>query len=405
MKIEKKILTTLANADGTIFDGRYWRASPRGTLAHRRGGEKMKTGKTLIKVSALAAMAILVAVAFVGLPTTAGGCTCEKKLCDKIDLVAGQDIDVGIVHIWFTEGTIHIAYEITEDGWWITATHLSLVVKTPDENGYCDCKADFPVTKKGSPIPGHFAFYTADNHDKTITYAIDFDSDLLIGGDFAFGKCLCIAAHAVVVKEEGGYVVDTQTGWGEGPRFTDKDWAMYYCFIPIKKDPVLPEGKIQYYMKNPGTNCYWDTWIVSDTEGTNVPDDRLDGWCIETTQTIGGGSASSPINGYLSVYTGKGYHQINYLYNMIDHSTYSWEAFQVAIWYFCEDLLPEDADTGTHPINGIVVTNDIRADAWEIINEAKEHGDWLPTCEHNLVAVHITPCPDSNQDTIFFVDP
>jgi hypothetical protein len=100
-----------------------------------------------------------------------------------IDLIAGQNLDVGDMKVWNDGDTLYVKYEITEDGWEITETHLA-VAESLD---------DIPQ-KNGNPAPGQFAYKT--DHDPAVTeytYELDLDWD--------FDTELYIAAHAVVQKE------------------------------------------------------------------------------------------------------------------------------------------------------------------------------------------------------------
>ena len=338
--------------------------------------------KPLIKLSALAAMAILVAVAFVGLPTTADD-ICHKGSSYETRLMAGQTIEVGTVTVWIDSDSLHVEYEITAEGWYITETHLALAVV----DVCTDCPGDIPTTKSGNPKNGQFAFSEDDG-----IYDIAFDDSGIIDGPFEIGDCLCIAAHAVVEKRVGGVVVDEQTGWGEGPGFSGKNWAMYFCWEP--KYPIIPTGSIGYTIYNPGTNTdsYWDTKITSGASG-NVPGNAwLHGWCVETGQTIGEGSHT----GTMSIPTGTNWNIVNWILNNKD--SYSWESIQAAIWWF---VLGKTPALGGY-VSGIYMHQDDLDDANELIDAAEHHGDY-----HGGVwwAVMITCSTANQQEIIVEIDP
>ena len=378
----------MVNPHGTIFDGRYWNVSPRGTLAHRRGGESMKNTKTMMKMSALAAMAILVAVAFVGLPVSATDCTETAYI--EFPLLAGQDIEVGTVSAWCDAENIHVVFEITDTDWTITDSHVSIVAV----DDCADCVNYFPHTKPGNPKIGQFAYTMDDFTDNN--YVIPFTDSGILGDDddgFEFGECLCIAAHAVVETGTGDSV-QTQTGWAGDHEFPGSSWALYFCFEP-KKFMVLPSDCIDYTIYNPGENhpCYWDTMVTDGASGTNVPEDTwLYGWCVEIGQTIGEGSHC----GHMTLFTGNNWQIVNWIINNKD--SYSWESIQAAIWWF---VLGKTPALGGY-VSGIYMHQADLDGANALIDIAEHHGDY---CGGTWWAVLITCCTANQQEIIVEIDP
>lgn len=98
--------------------------------------------------------------------------------CQKSEaiLLAGQHTEVGKVTVTESGGNYIITYEITNDEWCITETHLS-VVNSPE---------DFPMTNSGNPKNGHFEYSDDFECEKTVTYEVPIE------------KGPYIAAHAVV---------------------------------------------------------------------------------------------------------------------------------------------------------------------------------------------------------------
>jgi len=366
--------------------------------------------KPLIKLSALAAMAILVAVAFVGLPTTAGDGSCDWAYEVTWTLKAGQTIEVGTVTAYVENGDIHVDYAITDTDWTLTESSVAIVAVDADD---CDeCGDYFPLTKAGNPKVGQFP-YKSDEFTDHI-YEIPVGDDDIAGDDddgFEYGECLCIATHAVVEKGTGDEW-QTQTGWAGDHDFGGKSWAVYFCFKPAKV-PALPSGYVKYYISNPGVvntgvtppryGCYWDTTILEGASGNVENNVRLDGWCVETGQFINGGNHW----GKMTVYAGTGYHQINYIFNNIERADYSWQAFQLAIWYFALGTEPDDAE----PVNGIVVTAAHITEALEIIGIADDYPTYIPMDSGDLVAVLLrsynkdTGADLNEQDLLVFIDP
>jgi hypothetical protein len=105
----------------------------------------------------------------------------------SVDLIAGggnpaSAIDVGDVIVWNGFGYIYVKYVITEEGWYLTETHLAVAKEL----------SGIPQTKKGNPIPGQFQYSTI--HDPPVTeytYTIPLTWDV--------DTTLYIAAHAKVV--------------------------------------------------------------------------------------------------------------------------------------------------------------------------------------------------------------
>ncbi len=100
----------------------------------------------------------------------------EECLTSEAILYAGQNIEVGKVTVSESNGNYVITYEITNNQWCITETHLS-VVNAPE---------DFPMTNSGNPKNGNFEYSDEFECEKTVTYEVPVE------------KGPYIAAHAVV---------------------------------------------------------------------------------------------------------------------------------------------------------------------------------------------------------------
>lgn len=104
------------------------------------------------------------------------------------DLIAGggnpaSAIDVGDITVWNDLDNLYVKYDITEEDWYLTETHLAVATDLDE----------IPQTKKGNPIPGQFEYSTI--HDPPVTeytYTIPLEWDV--------DATLYIAAHAKVVK-------------------------------------------------------------------------------------------------------------------------------------------------------------------------------------------------------------
>lgn len=98
-------------------------------------------------------------------------------------LMAGQNIEVGNVSVWNDGENLYVKYEITEEGWFLTETHLAVATSLDD----------IPQ-KNGNPPPGQFPYsreYDLADQVTEDTYVIPLDGQ-------GVGTKLFIAAHAVV---------------------------------------------------------------------------------------------------------------------------------------------------------------------------------------------------------------
>ncbi len=80
----------------------------------------------------------------------------------EVPLMANKNVDIGDVLVSNDNENLYIKYALTGD-WCLTETHLHVAT----------APASIPQTKKGNPIPGHFAFKTS--HDLCVneyTYSI-----------------------------------------------------------------------------------------------------------------------------------------------------------------------------------------------------------------------------------------
>jgi len=150
----------------------------------------------------LGAILLVVALALALVLPAAPAAAHTEEEPQVVTLFAGQDIDVGTVSVWNDGTDLYVKYQTTGD-WVITETHLE-VVTDPD---------DFPQTKKGNPIPGHFTY--SMEHNPAVTEYEEVISGFTAG--FTAGDCVYIAAHAVVVRPvEGCWETVWQIGDVEG---------------------------------------------------------------------------------------------------------------------------------------------------------------------------------------------
>lgn len=182
-------------------------------------------------------------------------------------LFAGQTINAGSVQVSNDATNLYVEYT-TIDGWRLSETHLAIATTL----------AGIPQTKSGNPKVGNFPYKRTYNPTVTsdvYIFALD-QLAVSLGLDrFTCGvSSLVIAAHAVVVKlDGGGTVIGQETGWGSGPGFPGANWATYFnytvqCCAP---PPVIEPGDFRTQTQggwgascrggNPG--CYRDSHFDS----------------------------------------------------------------------------------------------------------------------------------------------
>lgn len=128
--------------------------------------------------------------------------------CVTTNLMAGQHYDAGDVRVYVDLEHVYIEYA-TSGNWYIKKTHLY--------SGNCN---EIPVTRNGSPVPGQFPVSNAyPNGTQSVVYAFN-KADL--------PECFCVAAHAEVYRVENNQIVQTETAWAQGERFTPRSWGMFF---------------------------------------------------------------------------------------------------------------------------------------------------------------------------------
>ncbi len=129
----------------------------------------------------------------------------------SVNLLAGQNLNVGSVTVSNTAEKLFVTYTTTGD-WMISEIHL-----------YVGTVEGLPVNKKGNPQVGHFPTQEVfDPMVNTVTYEFPISN---------LSDCFIIAAHAMVVNVVDNEVMDTESAWGEGNLIIDKgNWAMYFDY-------------------------------------------------------------------------------------------------------------------------------------------------------------------------------
>lgn len=128
--------------------------------------------------------------------------------CVNTNLNAGQHFDAGDVNVYVDLNNVYVEYTATGN-WFIKKTHLYV--------GNCQL---IPRNNAGNPMIGQFPISnTYFSGTQSVIYTIPKST---------LPECFCIAAHAEVVRKENGVVVQTETAWADGERFTNKNWATFF---------------------------------------------------------------------------------------------------------------------------------------------------------------------------------
>lgn len=151
---------------------------------------------------------------------------------EVVALKAGQHIDAGTVTVMNDGQELTVEFR-TSGEWYMSEVHLH-IGSSP---------GDIPQNRGGNPQIGQFAY--KETFGPASQYH-EFTVDLAANG-WSAGTELYIAAHAVVGKLDAGTgsLYATETGWGEGERFSPRgNWAMYFAYTVNACAPP-PDAGIQ----------------------------------------------------------------------------------------------------------------------------------------------------------------
>lgn len=138
---------------------------------------------------------------------------------NEVDLLAGQDIEVGTVSASLDSDTIEVTYDTSGTDWYLADTHLHVT----DDDDFEEV-----TNRPGNPRPGQFDYSGKPygEYAKTVTYEADVENLYLDDGDDVF-----VAAQAEVFKYLDDDEIREETAWGAGDRFTERgNWATYSEF-------------------------------------------------------------------------------------------------------------------------------------------------------------------------------
>lgn len=270
-------------------------------------------------------------------------------------LFAGQNIEVGKVSVTELNGNYLVTYEISNDEWCITETHLS-VVNTPE---------DFPMNRGGNPKIGNFEYKGNHECEKIVIYEVPIE------------KGPYIAAHAVVECSSNS-VESILTSLPE---------TIDFCTTAFRPN----NGEDGYFAVTIAEGLLagdYGAWCVD-------VDQRLNIECIEEVPTYSSlgdlpeGAFEMPEN----------FGAVNWLLNQNiigqpsgDESLYTGDDFQMVMWLLVDDLndLDELASRGS-------LSNWNESRVSELVDLALENNNFSPECGDSIGIIMI---PEGKQPLI-----
>jgi len=253
----------------------------------------LKKKSILIAVSLFIIATFLSFMAFEGKIYAADG---------QVDLLAGQNINVGTVTVTNDAGNLYVEYKITDPNWCISETHVHVG----------DSLDDFPLAgKQKNPVPGQFDY--SMKHDPCVT---EYTVTIPISADW--GTTLKIAAHAVVEKcevESFSFVPEltwqrsSEVGVAVYPGY-GAQWTKEQGFA-IELDPeatVWDGGTLGQYFTGYSTrsDISWASWVCTQnltgksTAGTDLRRFQAT-FDIPAGYTVTSGTLGSVNTGYENV--------------------------------------------------------------------------------------------------------
>lgn len=167
--------------------------------------------------------------------------------CDvTTELLAGQHIPVGVVHVTHDEESLYITYLVNVPGWSLEETHLHVAANV----------SMVPQTKSGNPKPGKFDYQSEHDGITVFTYEVPIM--------WMANASIVIAAHAMVSYEPGDGTMPeyaesmNETAWADGNLFPGSSWATYFDYILCFEygGGIGPETEIAYAYAPEGNYIY-----------------------------------------------------------------------------------------------------------------------------------------------------
>jgi hypothetical protein len=272
---------------------------------------------------------------------------------NQVNLYAGQNTLVGNVTVTDDGVNYTITYNITDDGWCLTETHLSVVRN----------RLDFPLSGGGNPKNGHFEFGESLDCASSASYEVSKD------------KGTYIAAHAVVACKS---------------EFTTniESLPLEVSVCVTDKAGTNPEGGDSYFDITIGG----DSFLAGD----------YNAWCIDLNKSLGNevcfdANTYSMYNENLPDVFGKPENlgAVNWIVNQDFISQgYTFGEIQWAIW----ELLELDNNPSGYCCLG---TWD-EGKGNEIVEAAMENVDFEPSCGQ-LLGIAILPTDSEIQPVMITI--
>lgn len=282
--------------------------------------------------------------------------TCESQPSTEVNLYAGQTILVGTVNVEVVGDNYEITYNITNDGYCLAETHLSVV----------DSKENFPINNGGNPVIGAFEYSMPHDCVSSYTYTVP------------TSRGTYIAAHAVV-----NCVSDV----------TSESFAT-----------SLPDQVEVCVTSKGGPNSYFNIDIAS---GNNLSG-SYEAWCADQDATLNDQDCftGDVYSSYEDLPEGKFEHPenfgaVNWLINQGFIGTeatpalgnYTFGDLQIAIWKLVDDsVCVQCAFTGPY--------NNDRIDM--LVAMALGYNDFVPSCGDDIVIILV---PTDHKQSIFITIP
>lgn len=278
-----------------------------------------------------------------GTPLTFEDC---NNTYQTTNLYAGQNILVGNVSVLVKGDSYEITYNITNNGYCLTSTHLS-VVETP---------SDFP-NAKGNAIPGQFEYKMSHNCVSSYTYVVPTSQ-----GSY-------IAAHAVVTCKSSGTIENLDAILPATVNFCittgrEIDNAPSYLYLEIS------EGSL--------TGNYW-AWCADESKSINSTNGPI---CYEQFNVYSlhddlSGIISQPDNIDNALWL------INHTDELLNSGDYLYGNIQWVLW-----KLLNNQECNSCNANLKLPSGDITIKGMELYNMAIKKGEgYNPACGENTIVI------------------
>ena len=192
-----------------------------------------------------------------------------------VNLMAGQNIDIGSVTISNTMDSLYITIS-SEGSWWLKSASV-----------YVGALSGMPQTPTGNPKVGQFPYKKTLNPSKQLVKFAISSANL--------SPCFIVAVHVEAVKIVNGQPVQLETGWGQGSPMSGANWAMYMNYCLQECNPCVYETiNATFYAGQ--TIDVGDVNITNDEDSIYVNIQLSGDWHIRQLHLYFGTYANMPVN-------------------------------------------------------------------------------------------------------------